>query len=141
MNNLTSPADLKKNWKIALSYNKALAYCLFWSMLSNTAQKWSFPLRIYLVNVTKSTISFFAKKIFFFVRYNALNIQTPLRWKYARAYSNQSINKAIRRNIMTPSHLKNIYFKNQGTKNHDIYKKHRKFCWNLLRKLRESTFF
>ena len=87
MSNLTSPADLKKNWKIALSYNKALAYCLFWSMLSNTAQKWSFPLRIYLVNVTKLQVSFLRGKLFC-VQHNALNIQAPLIWKYVRAYNN-----------------------------------------------------
>ena len=69
-----------------------------------------------------------------------LNSHAPLKQKYVRANDNPFITKALRKEHMKRSNLRNIYLKDRTEENHSAFKLQRNKCVSLLRKTKKSYF-
>ena len=63
----------------------------------------------------------------------------PIKKKVLRANENSFMSKVLRKAIMMPSRMKNLYLKNKTDLNWSNYKKQRYFCTNL-RKTKKEYF-
>ena len=69
-----------------------------------------------------------------------LNRHAPLKQKYVRANDNPFITKALRKEQMKRTRLKNNYLKDKTEANHAAFKKQRNKCVSLLRKTKKLYF-
>ena len=69
-----------------------------------------------------------------------LNTHPPVRRKVQRFNNNHFMTKQLRKAVMRPSRLKNIYNKTRIPENWDNYRKQPNFCVDLLRRTKRSYF-
>ena len=65
---------------------------------------------------------------------DTFNKHAPMKEKYVRANNSLFWNKTLNKALMTRSRLKNKYLKFPSVFNKKMFKKHRNFCINLLRR-------
>ena len=69
-----------------------------------------------------------------------LHYHAPIKRKVSQVIENFFMSKALHKAITMRSGMKNWYLKNKTDLNCSNYKKHRKFCTNLLRKTKKEYF-
>ena len=70
----------------------------------------------------------------------SLNIHAPLKEKTVRGNNAPFMNKVLSKAFMKRSKLKNNYNKNPTVENNTIYKKHRNYCTNLLKRAKKDYY-
>ena len=71
---------------------------------------------------------------------DTFNKFAPPKEKYVRANNAPYMNKTLNKAIMTRSRLKNNFLKYPTNQNEEMYKKHRNFCVNLLRREKKKYY-
>jgi len=71
---------------------------------------------------------------------NVLNDHAPIKYKMIRGNNCPFMTKILSKSFMERSRLKNNYNKNPTVKNEKMYKKHRNFCVNLLKKEKRNYY-
>ena len=67
-----------------------------------------------------------------------LDIHAPCKQKYAKGNHMPSMNKALSKEIMTRTRLRNKFWKDRSEKNNNKYSKQRNYCVSLLRNLNRT---
>ena len=71
---------------------------------------------------------------------NLLNTHAPLKKKFVRANNGPFMTKTLSKAFMKRSRLKNIYLKSPTVINGNIFKKHRNYCVNLLKREKRNYY-
>ena len=95
----------------------------------------NFHQELCLINMQNTSNDIFVSAVM-----EILNRHAPLKKKYVRANENPFITKALRKEHMKRSRLRNKYLKDRTKENHTAYKKQRNKCVSLLRQTKKSYF-